>query len=102
MRYVLLIAALALAVPAMAPPAEANVIKRACMKSDRGAASRALCNCIQQAANATLTRSEQRKASKFFQDPHQAQVIRQSDRSSHEVFWKKYRNFGATAEAYCG
>ncbi len=101
MKQFLFFAALAAALSAMAPVAEANVIKRACMKSDRQAANASLCRCIQAAADATLSRSDQRLASTFFEDPHQAQVIRQSDRRAHEVFWKRYRNFGETAEAFC-
>ncbi len=82
--------------------ASAGPIERACLKSDRQAANRALCGCIQDAANATLSSSDQRLAAKFFQEPHMAQEIRQSDNASHEVFWKKYKNFGQTAATYCG
>ena len=82
--------------------AHAGLIERACMKSDRQAASRALCGCIQDVADATLTSGDQKLAAKFFKDPHMAQEIRQSDRSSHERFWKKYKAFGQTAETYCG
>ena len=102
MRVFFLIAALVLTTAPMVPTqADAGVITRACMKADRKAASRRLCGCIQAAANKTLSRSDQRLASKFFKDPHKAQEVRQSDRSSHEVFWKKYKHFGKTAEAYC-
>ena len=95
-----------MAVPVVTAPitttgAQAATIKRACMKSDRRAANRNLCGCIQKAANATLSRSDQRLASTFFKDPHRAQEVRQSDRRSHEVFWKKYKHFGATAQARC-
>ena len=82
--------------------ASAGAIERACVKSDRKSANRNLCGCIQQVADSTLTNSDQRLAAKFFQDPHMAQVIRQSDNSSHEVFWKKYKAFGVTAKTYCG
>ncbi|MCP3972138.1 MAG: hypothetical protein GY717_17800 [Rhodobacteraceae bacterium] len=81
---------------------EAGTIERACLKSDRTAANRALCGCIQDVADFTLSGTEQRLAAKFFKDPHMAQEIRQSDRQSHEVFWKKYKTFGRTAETYCG
>jgi hypothetical protein len=82
--------------------AAAGTIERACLKSDRKAASRALCGCIQTVADKTLTRSDQRRAAKFFGDPHMAQEVRQSDRASDEAFWQKYKNFGATAQAFCG
>ncbi len=82
--------------------AQAGAIERACVKSDRGAAKRSLCGCIQQVADSTLSSSDQRLAAQFFKDPHMAQVIRQSDNASHEVFWKRYKAFGATAQTYCG
>lgn len=80
----------------------AGPIDSACLKGGRSQANRALCGCIQQVADMTLSRSDQRRAAKFFQDPHRAQEVRQSDRASDEAFWLRYKNFGATAEAYCG
>ncbi len=95
--------AIAAAVVALgATTASAGTIERACVKSDRKAANRTLCGCIQQVADATLSGSDQRLAAKFFKDPHMAQVIRQSDDTNHEVFWKRYKAFGATAKTYCG
>lgn len=92
----------ALAVPVAAPtPAEANSIMRACMASKRPGATRQMCGCIQQVADVKLSRSDQRLAARFFSDPHRAQEIRQSDRRSHEVFWLRYKAFGATAESSC-
>ena len=82
--------------------AAAGTIERACLKSDRKAANRSLCGCIQDVADATLSGSDQRLAAKFFKKPSLAQDIRQSDRRSHEVFWKKYKAFGETAQTYCG
>lgn len=97
---VALVAAFAfpLAVPS---PVEANVIQRACLQSDRAAGNRTLCRCIQSAADATLTRRDQRMGAKFFEEPGAAQEIRQSDRRSHEVFWDRWRAFGDRAEAMC-
>ncbi len=96
---------LALALPVsvvIAPPAEAgSTIERACLKSNRRAASRPLCGCIQRVADQMLTRSEQRMAAKFFSDPHRAQEIRQSDREAHEEFWKRYKAFGKSAGNIC-
>jgi len=94
---------IALVIAAMLVPAivHAGTIERACMAGKRQGASRALCSCIQEAADATLTNSEQRKAAKFFKDPQKAQDTRQSDNSSNENFWKRYKNFGLTAETWC-
>lgn len=95
----LLLAAVVVAVTA--PLASAGTVERACLKSDRKSASRALCGCIQNVADQTLTRSDQKLVASFFKDPHRAQEIRQSDSRSHETFWKKYKSFGRTAEVYC-
>ena len=87
-------------VAALAGPALAKPILQACMTAPQ-AGSVQLCACIQAAADQTLTPRDQRLAAEFFSDPDMAQEIRQSDRRSHEVFWKRYRAFGETAEAYC-
>ncbi|MFK7940589.1 MAG: hypothetical protein AB8B82_14505 [Roseovarius sp.] len=76
-------------------------LNKACMASDRKARSRALCGCIQSVADNTLSGSQQRMAVSFYNDPHKAQVIRQSDNTAHEAFWKDYRNYGDTAERVC-
>lgn len=91
-----LLASIALPTPVLAGP-----IEHACMKAGRKAANRSLCSCIQGAANATLSRSEQKRAAKFFKDPHKAQETRQSDRSSDERFWNAYKQFGETAQRAC-
>jgi hypothetical protein len=80
---------------------QAGAIERACLASDRPSKKRALCGCIQKAADVTLSGRDQRMAARFFTDPHRAQVARQSDRSNDEQFWTRYQRFGATAEAYC-
>jgi len=84
-----------------APAFAAGTIEKACVRSDRQAASRALCGCIQDVADLTLSGTDQRLAATFFKDPHKSQQIRQSDRRSNELFWQRYKSFGSTAEAYC-
>lgn len=86
----------------VASGAEAGAISKACLRADRSAATPTLCNCIQKVANVSLSRSERKKASKFFSDPHKAQVVRQSDRRSDEIFWDRYRAFGEQAKKTCG
>ncbi|MEM6375612.1 MAG: hypothetical protein AAF686_05185 [Pseudomonadota bacterium] len=76
-------------------------LQRACMASNRQARSRALCGCIQAAANQTLTASQQQRAVGFYTDLHQAQQVRQSDRGSDEAFWEAYRAYGVRAERMC-
>jgi|Transcript_2948 hypothetical protein len=87
---------------AFVQPAEAGAIERACRSSDRRAANPALCSCIQKVANARLTMSERKTVSKWFGDPHQAQVVRQSSNSRDEHLWERYKRFGATAAKTCG
>lgn len=91
----------ALSIPVLSAPADAGPLSRACMGSDRKAKSRRMCNCIQQVANKNLNRSQQRLAASFFDDPHKAQVIRQSDNPIHEKFWKRYKLFGAKVAKSC-
>ena len=79
----------------------AGDIERACLGSDRAAANRALCGCIQDAADLTLSTKDQRRAASFFRDPHRAQEVRQSDRRSDEAFWGRYKQFGETAQSFC-
>lgn len=85
----------------MAQPVLANQIERACLKSQRAVGQRALCGCIQDAANMTLTARDQKLAASFFADPHRAQEVRQSGSRRHSDFWQRYKNFGVTAETYC-
>lgn len=82
-------------------PVFAGQIEQACLKSDRGYGQRALCTCIQDAANMTLTPGDQRLAATFFADPNRAQEVRQSRRRQHEAFWERYENFGVAAETFC-
>jgi hypothetical protein len=82
-------------------PAAAGVIEQACLSSDRQGVDRALCSCIQYAADITLSPSDQRRAAKFFSNPQKTQDIRQNSDAGPNDFWTKYVNFGATAEAFC-
>ena len=84
-----------------APAFSGGLIERACVKSDRKAANRVTCNCVQKVANVKLSRSDQKLAAKFFKDPHMAQEVRQSDRAGHERFWLRYKEFGELAAQHC-
>ncbi len=97
----ILMATVATVATVAAAQAQAEVIERACNQSGRAAANRRLCGCIQDVANLTLTRGEQRIAAGFLADPDKAQAMRQSNRRSDEKFWQRYLSFGTTAEAYC-
>ncbi len=76
-------------------------ISTACMQSRRNEASRARCGCVQAVADRSLSGAEQRRGAKLFADPHLAQVVRQSDRSSDEAFWRNWKAFGDTAATLC-
>jgi hypothetical protein len=87
---------------ALAPiPALAGPIENACNRSDRQAANRSLCRCIDNVAQQTLTRSEQRRAARFFANPDEAQSVRMSRTPADNEFWARYRAFGAAAEQFC-
>lgn len=86
----------------MASAALAGPIERACNKSDRKAANRSVCNCIQQAADSTLSNRDQRRAAGFFKSPEKAHKVWMSKTKSDDAFWDRYKAFGATAETLCG
>jgi hypothetical protein len=79
----------------------AGPIGNACMDSPRARGNAALCRCIQAAADATLTRAEQRRAARFFRDPHRAQETRASTTEADNQFWRRYVSFGQLAEGQC-
>ena len=94
--------AAALALAALSPSvAFAGPIESACNRSDREQANRQLCRCIDDVARHTLTRSEQRRAASFFQNPDEAHEVRMSSRRADEQFWERYTAFGQTAERVC-
>ncbi|MFB2533365.1 hypothetical protein ACEYYB_13480 [Paracoccus sp. p4-l81] len=97
MKHMLLAAAI---VATTATAGVAGPISNACMKAGR-TGNAALCQCIQQAADLTLSRADQRLAASFFRDADRAQKVRASKRDNDSAFWGRYRNFTNTAEAYC-
>ncbi len=80
----------------------AGPIEDVCNRSDRQGASRGLCSCIQQAADMTLDRTDQRRVAKMFNDPEAVQEVKLSDTDRDDAFWRRYAAFGDTAEAMCG
>lgn len=84
-----------------APLAVAGPIDSACVRSDRASGKRALCSCIQQVADQTLSRADQRRAAVFFKEPHRAQEVRMSKSDADNAFWDRYKTFAGAAEAYC-
>jgi hypothetical protein len=101
MKPIALAAAFVAFLPVISNSASAGPIERACMASDRGAASRTLCGCIQQAADMTLSGGDQRRAAKFFKDPEAAHSTWISQSASDDAFWERYKSFGQTAESTC-
>ena len=92
---------LVLVLAAFPVQAMAGDIEKACLKSERAAGNRALCGCIQRAADVTLTRSDQRLAASFFAEPDRAEGVRRSDSRANHQFWERSLAFGETAEAFC-
>jgi hypothetical protein len=96
------LSALALSLAVLAPAAAAaGPIETACNRSDRQAATRAMCRCIDDVAGRMLTRSEQRRAARFFRNPDEAQRVRASRDPGDSEFWRRYRAYGEAAEATC-
>lgn len=87
---------------AMPHAGSASRIKDACVNAGRPNATLSLCNCIQRVANQELSAGDRRQGARIFADPHLAQELRQSDRRSDEIFWERWKAFGAQAERTCG
>ena len=85
----------------MAPFAQAQQIERACLRSDREARSRALCGCIQQAANLTLSANDQKLAASFYNKPGRLEDIQGSGRSAQLRFLERYAAYVEAARAFC-
>jgi hypothetical protein len=99
---ILLATCVAVALPFFASIAHAGgPIERACLRSDRKAASRSLCGCIQDVADDTLRAADQRRAASFFKDPEKAHKVWISKSKTDDEFWKRYKSFGAAAEQQC-
>ncbi len=79
----------------------ADPIRSACLASDRGRCNVRLCACIQAAADAALSRTDQRRAATFFATPQEAQNTKTSSNPSDLAFWARYEKFGAFAEQQC-
>ena len=95
------VALVAASVVTLPQAAAANPIERACLGSDRPAASRSLCRCIGNAADLTLNGSDMRVGARFFRDPGQAERVQLSDTARDDAFWRRWRQFAQTAEAMC-
>ncbi len=78
-----------------------GAIATACNRSDRKASTPALCRCVQQVANQTLSGSDQSRAAKFFADPDKAHEAWTSASRADDAFWQRYKAFSAEAEASC-
>lgn len=101
-KIIVLAASAAFLLSVSATVSLAGPIERACNGSDRKAASRQVCACIQQVADMTLRNGDQRRAASFFRNPDKAQQVKMSKRDADDSFWDRYQAFGEQAEAYCG
>jgi len=71
------------------------------MDGGRKAANAALCSCIQNVANQSLSGSDERKVVAFFEEPDQAQAVKASQSNANDAFWDRYRVFTRAAERNC-
>lgn len=76
-------------------------IYNACRAGGRDQASRSRCGCVQAVANRELNSNDQRRGAAFFKNPHQAQVTRQSDRTTDERFWLRWKAYSQDAARMC-
>lgn len=95
-------AAVLIASSVLPTAARAGPIDRACRQSSRAEATAQLCSCIQGVANDSLSQTEMRQVAKWFDDPHQAQVVRQSTSDNDTELWRRYKAFGERALQVCG
>jgi len=100
-KHLFLGAIAALLIPLGSAPVLAGPIESACMRSGLEAANRALCGCIQNVADQTLRRTDQRRAAKFFRNPDMAHKVWISKSAADDAFWDRYKEFGRIAEANC-
>ncbi len=101
MRYFLMVGAVAMVAACGGDAPVTGDISEACIAADRRAASPALCSCVQQVANQTLSSRDQTRAVIFFENPQLAQDTRQSDNPSSEAFWDRYKAFTELATQIC-
>lgn len=76
-------------------------VASACLSANRRDASPALCGCIQAAANLTLTRDDQRRSTRYFNEPDLLQATKVSDSRSNEAFWDRWAAFRDQANSMC-
>ncbi|KAA2312423.1 hypothetical protein DL237_17145 [Pseudooceanicola sediminis] len=78
----------------------AGPISQACLGAGNGTSPR-LCVCIQQVADMTLNKQDQRLAAKIIKEPQKAQDVKMSKTAKDDAFWSKYSSFGQAAQAMC-
>ncbi len=78
-------------------------IQKACAAQDRRAATPTRCGCVQAVANLELSSADQRRAVRYFKDPHKLQEVRQNQDSNpgNKRFWAAWKAYGQRAEQMC-
>jgi hypothetical protein len=94
------IAALAVCAMFTGSALSAGAISQACLGTGSKSSQR-LCVCIQQVADMTLNKSDQRLAAKIIKEPQKAQDVKMSKTAKDNAFWDKYSSFGQAAQAMC-
>jgi len=83
-------------------PRVTGAVAKACVASDRRAATAQRCSCVQSVAARELSRSDQNRLVSFFEDPEEANDIKINDSRSADAFWERYRAFTSVARQQCG
>jgi len=99
MRFIIIITSLIAL--ASCGPRVSGKLGNACMDGGRKAANAALCSCIQNVANQSLSGSDERRIVKFFEEPDLAQSTKASQSRSDDAFWDRYRDFTRASERNC-
>lgn len=89
--------------PVSAPVAQfaSGPIGNACLIGGRKSASRALCGCVQAAADISLNAADQRRGARFFVDSAAVQDMQLSDTPAAEAFWDRWKAFSELAKGMC-
>ncbi len=78
----------------------ASTPERACLTSDRSPGQE-VCSCVQQVADQTLSRRDQKLAAQIIGDPDKFREYQKSSNPSRKAFVERYRLWGSTSSEVC-
>jgi len=83
-------------------PRVTGAVAKACVASDRRAATAQRCSCVQSVAARELSRADRSRLISFFEDPEVANDVKINDSSAADAFCERYRAFTSKARQQCG